>query len=257
VGQSLMALVRRQGPARARLLYLATLRAVQDVCRLIRDEGIECELDMAGHLIVARSAADRVRVAVHAALLHARGLPGAPPDDDALDRAVRLARDRTPKNDGPAALRLPVAGTLHPMRLLAGLAERVQARGGIIYEGARVTALRGHRPVRIPLDGGGEVLADEVVVASPGYTSGLGLLRGGTLPVPLQVIATAPLGPRALDVLGWKGREGVIDARRIFNYFRLTRDDRIVFGGGRPRYFWDGRTDDGPCGVRALDNLAI
>src|SRR5262249_20164412 len=57
VGQSLMALVRRQGPARARLLYLATLRAVQDVCRLVRDEGIECELDMAGHLIVARSAA--------------------------------------------------------------------------------------------------------------------------------------------------------------------------------------------------------
>jgi gamma-glutamylputrescine oxidase len=256
VGQSLVALVRRQGPARARSLYVATLRAVQDVCRLVQDEGIECELEMTGHLIVARSAADRVRVAAHAALLRALGLPSAPLHDDALDRVVRLARARTPKDDGPAALRLPVAGTLHPMRLLGGLAQRVQAQGGMIYEGARVTALRGHRPVRLPLHGGSEILADEVVVASAGYTGELGVLRGRILPVHLQVIATAPLEPRALDILGWKGREGVIDARRIFNYFRLTRDDRIVFGGGCPRYRWGGRTDDGPRGVRALDSLA-
>jgi gamma-glutamylputrescine oxidase len=78
VGQSLVALVRRQGPARARSLYVATLRAVQDVCRLVQDEGIECELEMTGHLIVARSAADRVRVAAHAALLRALGLPARP-----------------------------------------------------------------------------------------------------------------------------------------------------------------------------------
>ncbi len=257
VGQSLVALVRRQGPARARLLYLATLRAVEDVCRLVRHEGIECELDMAGHLIVARSAADRARVAAHAALLRALCLPGEPLDDDALDRAVRLARRRAPESDGPAALRLPVAGTLHPMRLLSGLAESVQALGGIVFEGARVTALRGRRPVRLALHGGGEVLADEVVVATAGYTGELGLLRGRILPVHLQVIVTAPLEPRARAALGWKGREGIIDARRVFNYFRLTRDDRIMFGGGRPRYLWGGRTDDGRRGVAALDRLAL
>lgn len=72
----------------------------------------------------------------------------------------------------------------------------------------------------------------------------------------LQVIITAPLGPRALDTLGWKGREGILDARRLFNYFRLTGDNRIVFGGGRPRYAWGGRTDDGRRGEAALDRLA-
>ncbi len=257
VGQSLAALVRRHGPARARTLYLATLGAVEYVSRLIQREHINCELEMTAHLIVARSPSDRARLATQVALLRTLELPGEPLNDDALDQAIRLARVRAPEADGPAAVRLPVAGTLHPMRLLAGLAERVLVRGGTIFEGARVAAFRGHQPVRLDLHGGGEVVADNVVVATAGYTPELGLLRGRILPIHLQVIVTAPLEPRAHDALGWKGREGIIDARRIFNYFRVTSDNRIVFGGGRPRYIWNGRTDDDPGSIAALDRLAV
>lgn len=256
VGQSLTALIRRHGAARARALYAATLRAVRDVSTLVQREGIACELDMTGHLVTARSAADRVRLATDATVLRELGLPGEALDDAALERAIRLPRGRAAAVDGPAALRLPVAGTLHPMRLLAGLCERVEARGGTIFEGARVIALGRRQPVRLTLDGGGEVIADEVVVATAGYTPDLGLLRGRILPVHLQVIVTAPLAPWALDALGWKGREGILDARRIFNYFRLTGDDRIVFGGGRPRYAWGGRTDDGGDAETALGRLS-
>src|SRR5687767_15543120 len=38
-------------------------------------------------------------------------------------------------------------------------------------------------------------------------------------------------------------RSGIVEASRVFNYFRLTADDRLVFGGGTPRYLWQGRPD--------------
>jgi gamma-glutamylputrescine oxidase len=256
VGQSLAALVRRHGPARARALYLATLRAVEDVRRLVVREGIDCELAMTGHLVVARSRVDRRRLAAQAILMQQLRLPGQALDDDLLHRSIRVPRSPGRQARTPAALRLPVAGTLHPGRLLAGLADRVTARGGVILEETRVTALGDGRPVCLEIGGGGEVRADDVVVATAGYTPQLGLHRGRILPIHLQVVVTEPLGPGAHAALGWNGREGIIEARRIFNYFRLTADDRIVFGGGRPRYLWGGRTVDEPCRAVALDRLA-
>lgn len=254
VGQSLLALVRRHGPARAAALYRATLRAVQDVDALVAREGIDCELEMSGQLHIARTPAERARLAVESTFLRQWNLPGQPLDDAALDRALRLpARPPAP---GPAALRLPVAGMLHPTKLLAALAARVRAGGGTIYERARVTAIDRRRSERIAIAGGGEVCAGEVIVATGAYTPALGMLRGRILPLQLQVVATDPLDGPALDALGWKGREAVIEVRRAFSYFRLTRDERILFGGGVPRYRWGGATDDDGRAPAALDGVA-
>ena len=261
VGQSLVALVRRFGATRAQALYRATLRAVDDTARLARDEQIDCELTLAGQLLVATTAGGRRRVAAEAALLEAFSLPVERLDDDALSRRLRLAR-RAPPSGGAAAsaaLRLPVAGTLHPGRLLAGLAAAVSARGGVIFEGARVAALdpAPGGATHLAVAGGGAVHAAEVVVATAGYTPHLGLLRGRVLPVHLQALVTEPLDAAACAAIGWAGREGVVEARRIFDYFRLTADDRIVFGGGAPRYRWSGRTEDGAAaGDAALARLA-
>ena len=147
---------------------------------------------------------------------------------------------RVCRGRGPAAVRLPIAGTLHPTKLLAGLANRVTRRGGTILEQSPVARIERGRPTGLTLVTGGQVLADEVVVATAGYTSELGVLQGRILPVHLQVVVTDPLSAGALQEIGWHGREGVLDARRVFNYFRLTADNRIVFGGGAPQYHWHG-----------------
>ena len=248
VGQSLPALVARLGPQEAAALYRATLEAVADVRALCAREAIDCDLQMTGQLLRARSRGDRRRLARQAALMAELELPFERLDDDAAARVVRLPAPPGVAADGPAALRFAQAGLLHPGKLVAGLAVRAAARGATLYTGARVTAIGGSgggRRATISLAGGGTVVADHVVVATAGYTAGLGILRGRVLPVHLQALATAPLPPEALAALGWSGRESIVEARRIFNYFRLTADDRLVFGGAAPRYHWRGRPPAG------------
>ena len=239
VGQSLPALVKARGKSAARALYRATLRAVDEVEQLVKAERIDCELERTGQLVIARSGS---RLSQLAATLEELELPSESLDDEALARRITLTPSRSSR--GPAAVLLPDAGTLHPGKLLAGLAARVVARGGTIFEGARVTSVGRGSPVRLQIEGGGEVIAGQVVIATAGYTPGLGLLHGRVLPVHLQVLVTEPLEAEALAAIGWKNREGALDARRIFNYFRLTADNRIVFGGGAPRYQWAGGLED-------------
>jgi gamma-glutamylputrescine oxidase len=139
--------------------------------------------------------------------------------------------------------------------LLRGLVRCIHERQGKIYEATQVIDISKSHPATLRLADGGTIIADEVVLATSGYTAGLGVFCGRILPVHLRVLVTEPLGPAAFQVLGWMGREGIIDSRRIFNYFRLTEDNRIVFGGGVPRYRWGGHTDDDPGASTYLDQL--
>lgn len=269
VGQSLPALVRRLGAGAATALYTQTLAAVRDTCRLIAAEQIDCDLHLGGQLIYARRPAQRQRLAAQARLMEQLGLADAVEilDDQALAGRLRLpncepGRAQQPQPAaGPAALRFPTAGVLDPLRLLVGLCQRVLARGGAVHERTRVLDIAEAAPggamcLRVP---DGEVLAQQVVVATAGFAPQLGLLPGRLLPVQLQALVTSPLSDSALAQLGWADRDGVLDARRLFNYFRLTADRRIVFGGGRPRYGWGdkdgGEVDLGQALLRLRDEL--
>ncbi len=150
----------------------------------MKREGIDCELEMTGQLILARSRGGQSRLAALSELLAHSELPCEQLDSEALAGRIRLPANGAKMDDekGPAALRFPAVGILHPVRLLAGLAERITAMGGKIVERARVASIGSGSPVRLALQSGGEVLADEVVVATAGYTPALGLLRGRVLP---------------------------------------------------------------------------
>jgi gamma-glutamylputrescine oxidase len=260
VGRNLSGLVNRYGAQTAKALYQATIDAVNNVRSLITNEAIDCELQMSGQIVVARSASGRRRLKTQSELMDRLDLPYELIDEKELDRVIRMAPAPGKQDDGPVALRLSNAGILHPIRLLAGLAACVTRIGGQIFEGARVLRLgppKPNAPVDLQLSNGANVVADRVVIATAGYTPSLGVLRGRILPVHLQVVATEPLDAETLRVIGWSGREGIVDSRRIFNYFRLTNDNRIVFGGGMPRYHWGGSTEpNSPATERCFDSLA-
>jgi gamma-glutamylputrescine oxidase len=242
VGQSVVALARRLGKSQARATYLATLAAVRTVQALIATTGIDCELAMTGQLMVARTPGGRRRLQQTLAVMQELDLPVEALDDEATTRRIRLQPLRPHAGPDPAALYFATAGTLHPVKLLSGLLLRVRALGGKLYEGARVHRLEETdeaTAVRL-FTASGQVLAEQVVLATAGYTPTLGVLRGRVLPVHLQALVTEPLDPATLAAIGWAGREGVLDARRVFGYLRLTADDRIILGGGPPRYCYGG-----------------
>src|SRR5262249_61978565 len=143
-------------------------------------EGIACELEMTGQLVVARSRGGVARLRATINALQALSLPCEVLDRDDLEQRVYLALPSAPQ--APAAIRLPLAGTLHPLRLLHGLAERVVARGGHIFERARVRSLAHGARVRLELESGAAVSADRGVGAAAGCTPQSGLVRGGPLP---------------------------------------------------------------------------
>ncbi len=256
VGQNLAALVRRFGPDVARAMYRCSLEAIEYLEQLTQREGIDANLRMTGQLVVAAGPSGRRRLLRQAELMEKLQLPCERLDDCRLQEHLRIITDAAAKSaDGPAGLRLPVAGTLHPGRLVAGLGQAVQRRGGQILEGARIVSISRGVPAQVTLADGGVIRAQHVVVASSGYTAGLPVQRGRLIPLHLRVLLTEPLTAWQLAELNWRRREGVIDSRRVFNYFRLTDDNRILFGGGQPRYLWGGKIAEQPAEGPDLERL--
>ena len=122
------------------------------------------------------------------------------------------------------------AAHLHPLALALGLARAALAAGVTIHEGTRVTGLEHGTPAKIKT-ASGTVTADHVVLACNGYLSGLApSVTARVMPINNFIAATEPLGTRTTDVLT---RDiAVADSRFVVNYFRLSHDGRLLFGGG-------------------------
>jgi glycine/D-amino acid oxidase-like deaminating enzyme len=131
--------------------------------------------------------------------------------------------------------------TLDPARLAWGLRRACLAAGVRIYE---------HTPVRSIADGpgrslelvtpGGAVRAGQVVLAAGPFAPLLRRLRSYLVPVYDYVLATRPLSPAQVASIGWANRQGVADSANQFHYYRLTADNRIVWGGYDAVYYYGG-----------------
>jgi len=239
IGQNLAALVNKYGKEQARSMYATSLAAVKYLGELSQFEEMKFGLRWTGQLVVARGYAGRKRLAQQAALMGQLNLPCRVLDDAELASRVSISLDAP--GEGPAALQLPVAGVLDPAQLVHGLAVAVKHRGGKIIENALVENVTSSG---VNLAGGLAVRAHKVVLATNAYDLSLGGQRGRLMPMHLRMIATRPLTTDERSSLAWHQREGVIDSRRVFNYFRLTDDHRLILGGGLPRYRWRGEVQD-------------
>ncbi|MEC9435058.1 MAG: FAD-binding oxidoreductase [Pseudomonadota bacterium] len=132
-----------------------------------------------------------------------------------------------------AGLLEPSGGHLHPLAFARGLAARALAAGARIYERTEATWLDGTRVIAAT----GEVRAERVVVACNGY---LGTLlpevAAKTMPINNFIVATEPLAPDLRRAL-IRDDVAVADSRFVVNYFRLSEDGRMLFGGGES-YGW-------------------
>ena len=122
-------------------------------------------------------------------------------------------------------------GLVHPARLAAELARVCEERGVEIFERSRVTGLdTSGSGVVVPTDSG-RVEASRAVLATNAFPSLLKRNRLMTVPVYDWVLMTEPLTDDQRASIGWRDRQGVGDMANQFHYYRLTQDNRILFGG--------------------------
>jgi len=129
------------------------------------------------------------------------------------------------------------AAILDPARLAWGLARACEERGVRIFEGTPVTSI-GRVPggVGLPTPWGA-VRAHQVVLATNAFRPLLKRLRLHVVPVYDYALMTEPLSAAQLDAVGWPRRQALADAGYLFHYYRLTEDQRILWGGWDALYY--------------------
>ena len=217
-------LERRFGRTRARALWDEGLAAVAHVRERIARHGIECHLKPG---IAWLCESDRERAELHDYAAHMARHYG-------YDRMESLTEqqgfDLCPSPLYRGGLIDRGAGHLHPLAYCLGLARAAVAAGVTVHECSRVHHIE--RGSRVTVQTGqGRVVTDHLILGCNGYLGGLDRkVAARVMPINNFIAATEPLGDRVAEVL--REDVAVADSRFVINYFRLSHDGRLLFGGG-------------------------
>ena len=194
---------------------------------------IDCHWERTGELTVASQPHQVEELAHVAGEMRASGR-----DVVLLDADATRARVDSPTY--LASLSDPHGTALvEPARLAWGLRRACLDAGVVIHESIEVLGLDdGGTTVRTAR---GQVRAGRVALATNAFRPLLRRLGLMTVPVYDHVLMTEPLSAEQRSAIGWAQREGVGDAANLFHYSRLTRDDRILWGGYDAVYHFGSR----------------
>ncbi len=122
------------------------------------------------------------------------------------------------------------AGHIHPLNFALGLAKAAQSAGAQLFERSEVLEImQGPKPLVRTAQG--QVRADQVILACNGYLGELDAkVAARVMPINNFIVATEPLGAAAATILA--DHIAVADTKFVVNYWRLSEDNRLLFGGG-------------------------
>lgn len=121
------------------------------------------------------------------------------------------------------------AGHLHPLNYAIGLAQAAVAAGARLHERSEALRIDHGAQVRVHT-AKGEVTADHLILACNGYLGRLdGTVAARVMPINSYIVATEPLGDRAATIIA--APVAVTDTKFVNNYWRLSEDGRLLFGG--------------------------
>lgn len=222
----------RFGAERARQLWELGLEAVDVVCERVRRHAIHCDLKPG----VVVAAAKRSHVPdLRRNLEHLAGRYG-------YTRLEYLDAERTAALIGTHRYHGAVLDTgsyhLHPLNLCLGMAAAAEAAGALFFEQSAVRSYTRQSPAVVRTDAG-EVRADHIVLACNGYLERLEpRIAGHALPINNYIAVTESLGEAGARAI--LARDiSVSDTKFVVYYWRMTADQRLLFGGGEnysPRF---------------------
>jgi glycine/D-amino acid oxidase-like deaminating enzyme len=222
--RSTASLERAHGRPAALAMRRAMIDTIDEVFRASSRAGVECDFARGGTIAYARSAVQERAARAEIAQADAYG----------VDEIGWRGAERVGAAGALGASFDRNCASLHPAKLVRGLASALSARGVRILEGTEVTEVTSGRVVTAR----GVVSADRVVVATEGYTATFPATRRRILPLYSLMIATEPLPEAFWDEVQIAHGETFTDYRHLLIYGQRTADDRFAFGGRGARYHW-------------------
>ncbi|MEY9627252.1 NAD(P)/FAD-dependent oxidoreductase [Sinorhizobium fredii] len=213
------------GPERAAALYRAYDASVDTIERIVAEEAIDCSFRRAGKLKLASKPAHFDAIARNFEVVNREIDP-----DTALLTKNDL-KDEVGSDCFHGAMLSKKSAMMHMGRFVVGLADAAVRHGAIVAENTPVTSRRqlsGKQELTTPR---GRVTADTVLLATGAYTTGaFGYFRRRIVPVGSFIIATRPLTEAEIAAT-MPGNRTCVTSLNIGNYFRLSPDNRLIFGG--------------------------
>ncbi|MGH8596960.1 MAG: NAD(P)/FAD-dependent oxidoreductase [Gammaproteobacteria bacterium] len=210
------------GPDDARRLWTMSVEAVQLVKTLIRTHAFDCEWQPGQMQVAIKPRQVRALKSYQRLLAEHYAYPLRYFEGDELHSVLRSPRYRGGLFDANA-------GHLHPLNYTLGLATAARAAGVRIFENSRVLRYQSGPPATA-YTAHGEVRAGQLVFAGNAYLDKLvPELNRKIMPVGTYIVATEPLGARAASLI--VNNMAVTDLNFVLDYFRLSGDKRLLFGG--------------------------
>ncbi|HEX6874745.1 MAG TPA: FAD-dependent oxidoreductase [Nocardioidaceae bacterium] len=209
-------------------------RAVSLVRDLVRELDLDCDYEHPGLLTVATSTAHARRLDKELALADELGIKGV----ERIDADALAERVESPLYVGDGWWE-PNCGILNPAKLAWSWKRVIESAGIEVFEETPVLEVSRTGSSTMLTTPRGRVRAAKVVFATNAWSHQFPGLRSKQVPVWTYIVLTEPLTDTQLGAVGWAGREGIEDFRDLVHYYRLTADNRIVFGG-RDVGVWDG-----------------
>ena len=219
----------RYGLERTRQMYAASLRSIDLVEQIVLEENIDCNFSRCGHLEVAAK----------------------PSHFDSYARAVEfiasefrhrlevIPRNKLNQEIGSSlyfgGMLDPSSASVNPASYVRGLANAALQRGAAIYENATVRQIehttRGtDRGFAVRTDRG-RIFVRDILVGTSGYTTAVTHeLQKKIIPIGSFIIATERLSDSLARELSPRNRM-IFDSKHFLHYYRLTPDNRMLFGG--------------------------
>jgi gamma-glutamylputrescine oxidase len=228
-------LVKAYGRERASTLFHLALEARELVLERIARHAIACDLKTTGHLLAAVKASDLPGLDEEAeCLASVMNYPHA----ERLDASGMRGQVDAPYHGG---LLDRLGGHMHPLNYALGLAEAARAAGVTIHEQSTATGLENTSAGVRVATANGTVRARQAILAGDALLTGLmPRVNSRIMPVANYILATEPLGERAQALIPQDA--AISDTRFVVNYYRLSADGRLIFGGGE-RYTRDAPSD--------------
>lgn len=225
IAHSYLGAMKTFGPDKARALYHAFDAGIDTIQRIIAEERIDCSFRRSGKLKLASKPTHFEALARNFDAVHRE----ADPDTALLSRTELSGEVESDAFHGGMLQRK--SAMMHMGRFVAGLAEAAVRRGAVIVEDAPVTA-REKTGAGWRLDTPkGSVTAGQVLLATGAYTTdAFAWFRRRIVPVGSFIIATQPLS-EAQIAGSVPGDRTYVNSMNIGNYFRLTPDRRLIWGG--------------------------